>query len=177
MTPETATDPVADDLLLLRRYREGSVDAFMAIYHRHVRPLLAYARTLTRDDALSEDLVQDAFLRILRHDANRIVASLKAFLYTSIRNAAIDRTRRLKVRHGHESPPRCVHSPGPDFILDAIDLLPAEQREAVILRVYSGMTFEEIGELLGVPLQTAASRYRYALEKLAGLLSEHGGEA
>ena len=52
----------------------------------------------------------------------------------------------------------------------ALAALPSEQREVVVLHVYDGMTFRRIGEVLGVPLDTAASRYRYAREKLKEML-------
>ena len=52
--------------------------------------------------------------------------------------------------------------------------LPQSQREVVVLKVYRDKTFREIARLLGVSLNTAASRYRYGMERLRGLLKDHG---
>ncbi len=61
------------------------------------------------------------------------------------------------------------------LVEDALRALPSEQREVVYLKVYEGLTFREIGERCGVGANTAASRYRYALEALRSVL-EPGGE-
>ena len=54
----------------------------------------------------------------------------------------------------------------------ALQQLPAEQREVVHLKVWEGMTFQEIADVTGEGLNTAASRYRYTLEKLRAILTE-----
>ena len=58
-----------------------------------------------------------------------------------------------------------------EAVESALEKLPAEQREAVVLKVYVGMTFDEIAEVVGVPPGTAISRYQYALKKLGELLA------
>ncbi len=58
----------------------------------------------------------------------------------------------------------------------ALSDLPEEQREVVLMRIWSGMTLEEVATATGVPLNTVASRYRYALEKLRERLKPHGVE-
>ena len=60
---------------------------------------------------------------------------------------------------------------------EALLQLPHEQREVIHLKVYAGMTFSEIGRLTEVSQNTAASRYRYAVEKLRELLSDEEGES
>jgi RNA polymerase sigma-70 factor, ECF subfamily len=60
---------------------------------------------------------------------------------------------------------------------NALQELPEEQQEAVFLRAWSGMTLQEIADATGTPLNTVASRYRYALEKLRGRLGKVAGKA
>lgn len=60
----------------------------------------------------------------------------------------------------------------PPTIREALTDLPPEQREVVVLKVWQGRTFDEIGRLLGISPNTASSRYRYALEKLRAALGE-----
>jgi RNA polymerase sigma-70 factor (ECF subfamily) len=57
-------------------------------------------------------------------------------------------------------------------VREAVMGLPVEQREVVVLHVWGGLTFEEVGRTVGVPTNTAASRYRYALEKLRTAMSD-----
>jgi RNA polymerase sigma-70 factor (ECF subfamily) len=162
---------------LLEALRRGDAEAAAQLYDRHHRGLYAYARSLLRDAALAEDVVHDAFVRLLSAAPDRSIHSIQAYLYTIARNLALDTLRR-RSRHvepqGHlESK---VSTPGGDRrerrVVEALEQLPEEQRETVVLKIFSGLTFAQIGEVMSVPAGTAASRYRYALEGLADLLSE-----
>lgn len=150
----------------------GRVDA-AELYDRLGKPLFAYALSLTGDPARSEDLVHDAFLRWMRHD--RPIRSAGGFLFTAVRNLAIDARRRAAIRRDAPLPltPASPSSTPSDAAAAAAALsrLPEEQREAVVLKIYSGLTFAAIAEITGTTTSTAASRYRLAMEKLAELLS------
>jgi RNA polymerase sigma-70 factor (ECF subfamily) len=63
-----------------------------------------------------------------------------------------------------------------ELVNRALEELPEEQREVVVMKLWGGLTFAEIGEAVGVPANTAATRYRYALEKMGGMLLAPGGE-
>jgi RNA polymerase sigma-70 factor, ECF subfamily len=103
----------------------------------------------------------------------------RAYLLRMVHHAAIDRMRRIKVRrdHAEQSPPdlfeRC---PDPDRELfrqqleQALQQLPDEQREVVVLKLWQERTFEEISRICDIPPNTAASRYRYGIDKLRHLL-------
>ncbi|MBI2930405.1 MAG: sigma-70 family RNA polymerase sigma factor [Planctomycetes bacterium] len=175
LTEESATERVTDRELLLR-YRQGDVEAFMALYDRYRRPLYAYALSLVRDPELAEDLLQEVCVRLMTMDAGRVQESVQALAYTAVRNLAIDRARRASVRR--QTPPVSVDR-AEDLherseVLDLLDRLPEEQREVVMLKVYGGLTLAEAAEVTQVPLATATSRYRYALEKLAQMLESSG---
>jgi RNA polymerase sigma-70 factor (ECF subfamily) len=155
----------------------GDLDAAAQLYDRHHRGLFSYVRALLRDRAAAEDVVQDAFLRLLVADVHRPILSVQAYLYTIARNLALDALRR-RSRHSEPQahPESQVSTPDGDprarQAVEALEQLPEEQRETVVLKIFSGLTFAQIGEVLSVPAGTAASRYRYALERLADLLSE-----
>ena len=110
------------------------------------------------------------------------VRSEKAFLFRLAHNLAIDWLRRRKVRWDSEERLLAELDAGlqepanPDAALltrsfaEAMQTLPDEQRTILQLKLWDGLTFEEIAGAQGIPLNTAASRYRYGLEKLRTLL-------
>ena len=147
-------------------------DSLAGLYDRVSGRLYAYALSLTGDAARSEDAVQDAFVRLLQYAPGRELASPEGFLFTATRNLILDERRRRAVR---ENPPAAlplVQASGePDeAATQALGRLPEEQREAVVLKIYAGLTFAEIGEVTGTSLGTAAGRYRLGIERLAQLL-------
>ena len=154
-------------------------DPVLALYRRVGRGLYAYARSISGRADLAEDLVQEAFLRYLQ--AGRAPADEAAgpYLYGIVRNLALDLVRTSARREKHESEAtrgRRTPAAGSDEILTALAFaelqqLPIEQREVVVLKIFGELTFEEIGDVIRSPAATAASRYRYALEKLSARLS------
>lgn len=166
----------SSDVDLLLAHRGGDVEAFGALYDRYGDRLYFYARSLTGDGEAAEDLVQEAFLRLLRMESPRPGDRLASFLFTVIRNLAVDARRRAAVR-GRTLQARPADEGAPDLAIDVEELLrtlPADQREVVLLKVYGGLTFAEISEVTTHKLPTIASRFRYALEKLAGPLASEG---
>lgn len=144
-----------------------------ALYDRLSRRLYAYALALTGDAARSEDAVHDAFVRLLEYAPGRSVDSVEGLLFTSTRNLIFDDRRRRAVRRDVPAPLPLVQPSGvpDDAASQALGRLPEEQREAVVLKIYGGLTFAAIGEVTGTSLATAASRYRLGIEKLADLMS------
>ena len=140
------------------------------IYDRHGPALVACACSLLTDYALAEDIVHNVFLRALRGDL-ALPESPLAYFYRAVKNAALNARRDR--RRESPLPVDCdwlVHKGGDRTVSlalqNGLDRLPADQREIVILLHWSGLTFEEAGEALGISANTAASRYRYALKNL-----------
>jgi RNA polymerase sigma-70 factor (ECF subfamily) len=148
-------------------------------FEAHGPRLLLCARQWTRSLADAEDVVQEAFVRYWRHQRN-LPGDHQALLVTSIRRAAIDLARRESRRALREEKSGLgpddgtvlfEPAPGDDAerrreIEAALRRLPAEQREVLVLKIWQELTFEQVAESLGIPLNTAASRYRYALAAL-----------
>lgn len=147
-----------------------SADDVRQLYERHGAALLLYARGFVPDSSAAEDLVQGVFLNLLR-TRPKLREAPAVYLYRSVKNAALN-VRRNRAREATmpDQESWFTHSGGDRDVALALQAalaeLPAEQREAVVMRIWSGMTLEEVAEATGVPLNTAASRYRYALEKL-----------
>jgi RNA polymerase sigma-70 factor (ECF subfamily) len=154
-----------------RALAEGRPEAFAALYDRHARWMLAVARALTSSPTDAEDVVQETFLELHRSRAALARAGApRAYLWRAVRNAALrGRARRREVALEHEPSARAAAEADPE-LARALASLPEEQREVVALKAEGALTFEEIGELLGIPANTAASRYRYALAKLRDAL-------
>jgi RNA polymerase sigma-70 factor (ECF subfamily) len=147
-------------------------------FQRHGPKLLLCARQWTRSLADAEDVVQEAFVRFWRHQ-RALGGEPQALLFTSIRRAAIDLARRDQRRAGREErADGGLEETEPVFeplaeaddrrvaIEAALRRLPAEQRDVLTLKIWGDLTFDEIARQLDIPLNTAASRYRYALTAL-----------
>jgi RNA polymerase sigma-70 factor (ECF subfamily) len=148
------------------------------LYDAHAPGLYRYALMILSDKAGAEDAVQAAFAGLI--GAGSSVRSPLDYLRRSVRNGCFSELRQ-RARYGETrtSTNGCLLEPiGPEagrreerLALDrAVRRLPAEQREVLYLKVYEGLSFREIADVVEVPLSTAASRYRYALEKLRELL-------
>lgn len=148
------------------------------LYRQYGHGLFAYARSLTGRRDAAEDIVQEAFLRLLKSESPLAKESPAGYLYGVARNLAMESSRQNALHRRHE--PDVARdltarvSKGLDneralmnAVLAELEDLPVDQREVVVLKILGGLTFEEIGEILQVPAATGASRYRYALEKLS----------
>jgi RNA polymerase sigma-70 factor (ECF subfamily) len=162
---------------LLAALAEGREDAFAALYDRYGRSLFRVAWTLLRSRPDAEDAVQEVFLGLVRSRSTIArVENLRAYLFSALRHAAARLAARQPPAAAGAAAAANVPAPGePDTELSgplsrALAALPLPQREVVTLKVDGDLTFAEIAAVLGISLNTAASRYRYALEKLRALL-------
>jgi RNA polymerase sigma-70 factor (ECF subfamily) len=146
--------------------------------------LLLCARQWTRSLADAEDVVQEAFVRYWRHQRH-LPGDPQALLVTSVRRAALDLARRegrraareeladggLEERDAYFVPPPGESGERREQLEAALRELPPEQREVLVLKIWNGLTFEQIAGVLDLSPNTAASRYRYGLAALRKLLN------
>lgn len=151
------------------------------LYEKHGAALATYASCCGLDFASAEDMVQQIFLKLLRGEAIPSSAPL-AYVYRAVRNAALNLLRDR--RREAELPERELWFTHPTAdpaevlsLQHALRELRDEEREAVVLRIWNGMTLQEIADVTETPLNTVASRYRYALEKLRARLLEPARQA
>lgn len=153
------------------------------LYDAHASALFGFLLQLTRSEPDTRDLLQQVFVRLAsRPDILDGVRDERAFLLRLAHNLFVDLTRRRDARQRHhdafaaEPVDLFAASPDPDTaglrseLEAALAELPAEQRAVVHLKLWEGLTFEAIAGLLDIPLNTAASRYRYGLDKLRARL-------
>lgn len=167
------------------RLAAGDPAAFAAVYDRLATRLLATVLTLGGSRTEAEDVVHDVFVDLVRFRRRLAeVADVDAYVFTMLRHALSRRRRRGAVarrvldtiarRSGDGSVPPPV-APD-DELAAAVQGLPLPQREVLALKIDGGLTFAEIAAALGTSLNTAASRYRYALDKLRTALADRREE-
>lgn len=150
------------------------IDRLAGWFDAHAPGLLLYARQWVTDRAAAEDLVQDAFIRLM--EQGRPPANVRAWLYRAVRSLAIDAARSSARRGRRERAVAGLRGAWfdgrPDDRIDAaaaqaaLQELPAVQRQVVVLRLWSGLTLAETAEVSGLPLSTAYDHYRIALATL-----------
>ena len=140
--------------------------------------LLLFARQWVHSVADAEDIVQEAFVRFWRR--NQSIEN-RGLLYAMVRSIALDLIRRDSRRARREAAvvSETEQSVEPQFQLEdesqqalalALDRLPTDQREVLVMKIWNELTFAEIAEALGISQNTAASRYRYGLAGLRKIL-------
>ena len=173
-----------EDKLLVRKCRHGSSEAMCRIYQKYKNYLLTLARALLNDRPAAEDVVHDVFVSFARSAQTfQLTGSLKAYLATCVANNARNRYRakqRRKTATLDDAATITSNSTTPDsaaifgeemrHLSSALAQLPYEQREVVVLRLYSGMKFRAIARAQGTSVNTVQGRYRYALYKLRSML-------
>jgi RNA polymerase sigma-70 factor (ECF subfamily) len=140
------------------------------LYEQHGRALLAYASALLRDPSAAEDVLHQVFLKLLGGRA-AINGEPRAYLFRSVRNGALNHIRGQSREVELDDAVLWLESPGASretvlALQSALERLPREQREVVVLHVWGQLTFEETAAVVGTPPNTAASRYRYGIAKL-----------
>jgi len=147
------------------------------IYWDHRQGLYTLALAITRRPERAEDAVQDAFARLWTA-SRRPTGDPVPYVFAAVRNAAVDQVRRKNRAAAHLEPVSIFNGLPADpaahavsieehhLVREAVDALPQEQREAVVMKIYAGLTFDQIARALGEPLQTVAARYRRALARL-----------
>lgn len=176
----------AEDARLLRRMARGDKAALAALYDRFSRPLYATALRIVNDPGEAQDLVHDAFIALWEKAAVYESQRGTAFSWavTLVRNRAIDRVRSRQRRanllaqstpsdlgydqnlHGAAADDGAVLGDQARAVRSAVATLPAEQRRALELAFFSGLTQQEIAARLAEPLGTVKARIRRALLKL-----------
>ena len=168
MAPDELDTQIKD---LLRR---GDPTALELIWDRYSEDLLAFTVSMLCSRHDGEDALQETFVKIARNRRSVAKArNLKAYLVRMARNEAINVMNRRKRNVSLDVEEEDWLLPAEDGdqalthdLARALASLPEDQRIAVVMKVYQGMTFQEMGNALGIPQFTAASRYRYGIQRL-----------
>jgi RNA polymerase sigma-70 factor (ECF subfamily) len=179
-----SAEPTDEELMLA--YGAGDVAAFQQLYARHRGPLFRHMARRLRDTSLAEELFQDVWQKVIAARARwRPEAKFATWLYQVAHNRIADHWRAKQHRPDapDDADELAAHVPDPDTpertlsafeerrrLQRALEELPDEQREVVLLRLEQELSLEEIGEITGVGRETVKSRLRYAMDKLRARL-------
>jgi RNA polymerase sigma-70 factor (ECF subfamily) len=176
----------------MERVRRGDLGGLAALFERYHRSLFQFFVHLSSNRDLSQDLVQEVFLRVLKYrDSFQPDGSFTAWMYQIARNAHTDtmRKRRFEVIPGGADAKE-IEMPANDEAADArlgrkqevkllrkaLDRLPAEKRELLVLSRFQNLKYEEIAAILGVEVGTVKVRVYRAVRALSQIYFELEGE-
>lgn len=184
---------IVSDQVLLNSYLSGNRSAMSNLIERHSRRVKEYIRMMVKDDDVADDIFQETFIKAVRViDEGRYTDNGK-FLSWVLRiahNQVIDYFRSRKQQKQvneadagynvlgtlrfaeHTVEDEMVAAQISSDVRRLVDMLPDEQREVVMLRYYSGLSFKEIAEQTDVSINTALGRMRYALINLRKMIKE-----
>lgn len=169
---------------LIARIADGDRDAWGKLFQAYAGRIYRYALTMVREQALAEEVVQETMLAVWKGaKAFRGEGKPSTWILGIARHKALD-----KLRQEQQSAKAQAEQAEPDTAVEpeqeaaqqllgervraALEKLPEEQRETVVLAFYHGLSYQEIGELMGCPEGTVKSRMFYAKEQLRALLKE-----
>ena len=176
------------DESLAQSYMDGDAKAFDEILARYQSDLFSYFLYVVKNEDEANELFQETFVKVVVHMQNRRYKSMGLFRYWLLRiahNVLTDRMRRCDFRlmkdansdndlsllysdtitvDSYEA--EIMRMQTYDTLYDMVEQLPADQREMVYLHYFEGLTFREIAEIMGVSINTALGRMRYAILNL-----------
>lgn len=185
---------VLSDQVLLNTYLSGDQSAISQLIDKHRKRVLDYIRMLVKDADVADDIFQETFIKVIRFIDEKRYTDNGKFLSWVLRiahNQVIDYFRQTKQQNkitesdaGYDIlgtmkfsertvEDNLVAGQIEDDVRRLVETLPDEQREVVMMRYYSGLSFKEIADLTNVSINTALGRMRYALINLRKKIREN----
>ena len=192
----SSADSRSDDDLV-RAFRTGDGSAMEALFGRYRRSVFGWLLRMSQDEGEAEDLHQEVWLKVIRGIDGYSAGSFRAWLWRVVRNAAADRARKhvaepildAPVEEGADAAAFVDQVPDETVVSvltrreeeerraavrEAVDGLSRRLKEVVLLRLNGELKFQEIADILGLPIGTVLGRMNLALAKLRQALSQKG---
>lgn len=166
---------------MLREERSVAHAAFMTLYTRHSPRVFTYCRRMMGDETSAEDMFQETFVRFHRSAQDvRVMTNVPAYLLRIARNLCLNERRRkvngtiaLEEFHLPSTHPDYESAESARLVETAIETLPEHYRDALVLKEFLGMTYNEIAEVLETTMPVVRIRIFRAKQKLRGILSPY----
>lgn len=166
-------------MMLFGSHKEKEA-GFTELYMRHSQRIYQYCRRICGSDELASDVLQETFLRFLTAaEQKNEMTNIPAFLLRIARNLSID----ARKKHQHTISPDEIEIPAYDMsfeskelrnlLIVALDALPEDHKEAIVLQAYNGMSYQEISEVTNVPVTTIRNWIVRGKKKLREILSPY----
>jgi RNA polymerase sigma factor (sigma-70 family) len=141
------------------------------LYRQYGGPLLLFAISICGESSRAQDAVHQVFPKLIETDGLKSVLDTKAYLFASVRNALLNEQKYRQRNVPIDTDRLWFEPPDHDHAAErnlrrALQSLPDDQRQVVVLHIWGELTFSQVAEILSISANTAASRYRYALSKL-----------
>lgn len=192
----SSSDRRSDDDLI-RAFKTGDGSAMEALFGRYRKAVFGWLLRMSQDEGEAEDLHQEVWLKIIRGIDGYSSGSFRAWFWRVVRNAAADRARKLMAEPILDAPveegtdaaafvdqvpddtvvsalTRLEEAERRAAVREAVDGLSRRLKEVVLLRVNGELKFQEIADILGLPIGTVLGRMNLALAKLRQALSQKG---
>lgn len=180
----------AEDRELIKAFIDGNDDAFAVLLKRHKSKIFTTIMLITKDRATAEDLFQEVMIKVVKMIRSGKYNEEGKFLPWAVRiarNLAIDHFRKIQrtpLQHENDqydifnlvtkadesAEQKIIREENSRYVRKLIQLLPDKQREVLIMRHYSDLSFKEIADLTDVSINTALGRMRYALINLRKMI-------
>ena len=193
----TSSSDMRSDDDLVRAFRTGDGSAMEALFGRYRRSVFGWLLRMAQDEGEAEDLHQEVWLKVIRGIDGYSAGSFRAWLWRVVRNAAADRARKhvaepildAPVAEGADAAAfvdqvpddtvvsaltRMEEAERKAAVREAVDGLSRRLKEVVLLRLNGELKFQEIADILGLPIGTVLGRMNLALAKLRQALSRKG---
>jgi len=165
---------------LMQSFKKGETPAFRELFERYKNPVFAFVRRRVNDAGRAEEITQDIFLALVqRRNGYEVRARFRTYLYKIALNRVAEEHRKRSLSESLTTSPEATGGGDPNVVQqvrEALGRLEPGQREVVLLREYEGLSYQEIAEVLKMPVGTVRSRLFRAKLALRDLLAPAWGE-
>jgi len=144
----------------MQAFKRGEGPAFRELFDRYKNPIYRFVRRRVHDPARAEEVAQDVFLALVeRRNGYEVRSSFRTYLYRIALNRVTSEHRRYNLTPGPEAEPPASGDPTiVPQVREALEKLEPDQKQVVMLREYEGLSYQEIADVLKVPVGTVRSR-------------------
>lgn len=166
--PVHHNDDREEILRAAEQFRQGSVEAFQWLYRHFSRNVYRFCLRMVGDDAAAKDAYQETFMKVYEHRMDFRGENFPAWLFTIARRVCLN---QIRSRRNHDEFDEVFHAHEPvvetdvymqQHIQQALDSLPPVLKEAIVLREYEGLSYQEIADVLSIDLSLAKVRVHRA---------------